>query len=253
MLKKKLKKKNKIFAYWITNFDLISLEIVLKTNVYDCFVVDMEHTSISLGDLEKIIMLIDAFKKPTLVRIEKIYEKNIAKVLDLGASGIIAPNVNTENDLNLLINSTLYPPNGKRGVGLSRSSDHGKEFNDYYKKFNKSVIIIPMIEDIKAMKNLDKIVKNKKIDCLMIGPYDLSSSMGIAGKFKSIKFKKILKKILTQAKRNNLACGIHIVHTKDVNLKNLIKEGYNFFPFSTDVQIFVDGLTEKIKILKKNQ
>ena len=250
-LKKKFKNKSKIFAYWITKIDLINLEIVLKANVYDCFVVDMEHSSISFHDLEKIIMLVDGYKKPTLVRIEKIYEKNISKSLDLGACGIIAPNVNTENDLNLLINSTLYPSLGKRGVGLSRSNNHGLTFKDYYKKFNNSVIIIPMIENIIAMKNLDKIFSNKKIDCVMIGPYDLSSSMGIPGNFKSNKFKNTIKTILSKAKKNKLGCGIHIVHTKDENLNSLIKQGFNFFPFSTDIQIFIDGLIEKINIIKK--
>ena len=76
----------------------------------------MEHSSISLNELEKIIILVEAYKKPTLVRIEKIDSKHISKSLDFGASGIIAPNVNTERDMNLIINSTLYPPFGNRGL-----------------------------------------------------------------------------------------------------------------------------------------
>ena len=250
-LKKRFKKKSKIFAYWITKFDLLTLEIVLKSNTYDCFVVDMEHSSISLNELEKIIILVEAYKKPTLVRIEKIDSKHISKSLDFGASGIIAPNVNTERDMNLIINSTLYPPFGNRGVGLSRANDHGQKFKDYYKKFNNSVVIIPMIENITALNNLEKILRNKKIDCLMIGPYDLSASMKIPGNFDSTIFKKTIKKILDTSKKNGLGCGIHIVHTKKINLKNLINQGYNFFPISTDIQIFIDGLIEKKKIIKK--
>jgi len=250
-LKKKFKQKSKIFAYWITKFDLLSLEIVLNSNAYDCFVVDMEHSSITQNELEKIIILVDAYKKPTLVRIEKIDSKHISKSLDFGASGIIAPNVNSEKDINLLINSTLYPPFGYRGVGLSRANEHGLKFKDYYKKFNNSVVIIPMIENITALNNLDKIIRNKKIDCLMIGPYDLSASMKIPGNFNSKIFKKNMKKILDISKKNGLGCGIHVVHTKKVNLKNLINQGYNFFPISTDIQIFIDGLLEKIKIIKK--
>ena len=60
-----------------------------------------------------------------------------------------------------------------------------------------------------------------------------------------------MKKILDISKKNGLGCGIHVVHTKKVNLKNLINQGYNFFPISTDIQIFIDGLLEKIKIIKK--
>jgi 2-dehydro-3-deoxyglucarate aldolase len=250
-LKKKLKKRERVYAYWITNSDLTTLEIVLKSGIYDSFVVDMEHFSISFKNLEEIIRLIDAYKKPTLVRIEKIEAKNISKSLDLGATGIIAPNVNSEEDLNLLIDSIYYPLKGSRGVGLTRSSNHGMDFNNYYKQFNNSVVIIPMIENIKALNALNEIIKNKNIDGILIGPYDLSASIGIPGKFKQLKFKKIIKKILDMTKKNKLTCGMHLVHANDANLLNHIKAGYNFIPFSTDIQIFVDGLSEKLKTLKK--
>jgi len=250
-LKKKLKKRERVFAYWITNYDLTTLEIVLKLGAYDCFVVDMEHFSISFQNLEEIIRLVDAYKKPTLVRIEKIEEKCISKSLDLGASGIIAPNVNSAEDLNLLIDSVYYPLKGSRGVGLTRSSNHGKDFSNYYKKFNNSVVIIPMIENVKALNNLDEIITNKDIDGILIGPYDLSASLGTPGKFGQLKFKKIIKKISNITKKNNVTCGMHIVHTNSANLSKHIRSGYNFIPFSTDIQIFVDGLSEKLNALKK--
>ena len=72
-----------------------------------------------------------------------------------------------------------------------------------------------MIENITALNNLEKILRNKKIDCLMIGPYDLSASMKIPGNFKSTIFKKTIKKILDTSKKIGLGCGIHIVHTKN--------------------------------------
>ena len=78
-IKNKFKRKQKIFSYWITNFNLNNLEIVLKLNVYDSFVVDLEHSSICLNEVEKIIMLVDAYKLPTYIRVEKIDIKTIGK------------------------------------------------------------------------------------------------------------------------------------------------------------------------------
>ncbi len=248
-IKNLLKKKRKVIAYWITNYDFVTLEIVLKMNKFDCFVVDMEHSSISFRELEKIILLVDAFKKAVLVRIEKNDEKQISKILDLGASGIIAPNINSKKDLKLLIDSIFYPPKGNRGVGLSRSSNHGTSFDTYYKKFNKSVIIIPMIENIKALNELNDICSSKDIDGILIGPYDLSASLNIVGKTDSLKFKKVIQVILNSAKKNNLSCGLHLVHLKDQKKIKILEKNFNFIPFSTDVQIFIDGLKEKIKIL----
>lgn len=248
-LKNKFNKKKKIIAYWITNYDLTTLEIVLKLNKFDCFVVDMEHSSISYGELEKIISLVDAFKNTVLVRIEKNDGKHISKILDLGSSGIIAPNINSKKELKLLINSIFYPPKGNRGVGLSRSSNHGISIDKYYKNFNKSVSIIPMIENVKALSELNEICSNKDIDGILIGPYDLSASLNMVGKTNSPKFKRIIQDILSAAKKNNLSCGIHLVHLRDQKkLKNL-QSKFNFIPFSTDIQIFIDGLKEKIKIL----
>ena len=251
-IKNKFKRKQKIFSYWITNFNLNNLEIVLKLNVYDSFVVDLEHSSICLNEVEKIIMLVDAYKLPTYIRVEKIDIKTIGKLLDLGAYGIIAPNINSDKDIRLLKEAIFYPPLGNRGVGLSRSTNHGLEFHEYYKNFNKLVSIIPMIENVNAIKNLENILHyNKLIDCIMIGPYDLSASLGDAGNFSSKKFKDCEKKILYLAKKYKLSCGIHIVHTNKIDLKKFIKKGYNYFPFSTDTQIFIDGLHDKVKILKK--
>ena len=130
------------------------MEIVLKLNVYDSFVVDLEHSSICLNEVEKIIMLVDAYKLPTYIRVEKIDIKTIGKLLDLGAYGIIAPNINSDKDIRLLKEAIFYPPLGNRGVGLSRSTNHGLEFHEYYKNFNKLVSIIPMIENVNAIRIL---------------------------------------------------------------------------------------------------
>ena len=250
-LKKNFKNKKKIIAYWITRFDLSTLEITLKTEAFDCYVVDMEHSSINYQNLEEMIRLIDAYQKPTLVRIEKVGEKNISKSLDLGASGIIAPNINSIIDLNKLIDFVYYPPKGKRGVGLSRANEHGKTFNEYFKSFNSSVVIIPMIENIKAFQSINQIVQNKNIDAVFIGPYDLSSSIGVPGKFNSNKFKNIMKKILTAVKKQKLSCGLHLVQTQKKSIKSIFKQGYNFIALYTDIQIFIDGMKDKLKLIKK--
>ena len=114
---------------------------------------------------------------------------------------------------------------------------------------------MPMIENVNAIKNLENILHYNKliIDCIMIGPYDLSASLGDAGNFTAQKIlKTVKKKILYLAKKYKLSCGIHMDHTNKIDLKKFIKKGYNYFPFPTDTQIFIEWTCmTKIKILKK--
>ena len=102
-----------------------------------------------------------------------------------------------------------------------------------------------MIEDIKAIKNLNKILEVENLDCILIGPYDLSASMGIPGKFQNNKFKKVIKNIKSECKNHKISCGLHLIDPNYKKLKKYIREGYNFIPYSTDTFI-INQAVEKL-------
>ena len=104
-----------------------------------------------------------------------------------------------------------------------------------------------MIENIEAVKKLDQIISVKGIDAILIGPYDLSASMGITGKFNNIKFKNTINRIQIIAKKNKMPLGIHVV---DPNYKNLIKfinSGYQFIPYATDTSLVNSAIKNAFK------
>ena len=116
------------------------------------------------------------------------------------------PNIKNEVELIKMRNLIYYPPIGKRGVGFSRENLFSKNFKKQAKK-TKKPILIGMIENKEGVKNLKKILKVKGLDGILIGPYDLSTSLNITGKFENPLFKKTINQIKKLAKRGKSSRG----------------------------------------------
>ena len=91
-----------------------------------------------------------------------------------------------------------------------------------------------MIENINSVKRLEKILSVKGLDAILIGPYDLSASMGITSQFENLEFLNVMKSIKKKADLANMACGVHVVDPSDSDLKERIAEGYRFLAYSID-------------------
>lgn len=216
---------------------------IMSNSDYDWITLDMEHGIFSTKCLPDIFRSIELNNKLPLVRLPNKKIEVLAQALDAGTGGIIIPNLNSVAEIKKIIDFCYYPPKGKRGVGFSRSNLFGKHF-----KLEKTKpIIIGMIENIKAVEDLDKIILIKGLDAVLIGPYDLSSSMNMPGKFKNREFKKIIKKIVRICKKNNMPCGIHVMTPENKILKKYIREGYQFLPYATDTVLLNNSLNKSFK------
>ena len=158
--------------------------------------------------------------------------------------------VKTVEDIKKAKDALFYPPKGNRSVGMARANSYLSNFSKYF-KFSESIPLIIIIEHIDAVNNLDDLLKNNHIDCIMIGPYDLTGSMGIPGDFTNPKFLKIKQKIMTIAKQRKVPIGIHLIEPNLLELKNRVKENYNFIAYSLDVRILINALNEASKFVKK--
>ena len=130
----------------------------------------------------------------------------------------------------------------RKNVGFSRANLFGKNFKEYFKEAQKP-IIVAMIESVQAIDNLDLILKVKGLDAVLIGPYDLSASMNIAGEFEKKIFLTAIDKIRSLAIENSVAYGIHVVDPDVQNLENRIEEGYQFIAYSID-SVFLSKVCE---------
>lgn len=241
--RKKLKKNKPIISSWSQLSDPNLLEIY-AVNKFDCLTLDFEHGLFDISSLPNLIRVAEKKRKIILVRLPNKNQEICRQVLDAGVDGIIIPNIQNEVELEEIINLSLLPPMGKRGIGFSRTNNFGKNFDKYINS-NIQPIIIAMIEDYKALEKLDKILNVNNLDGILIGPYDLSASLNKPGNFSTLEFKKTIKMIKQKCKTNKIICGMHQVEPDVKNLKKLVKEGYKFLPFSTDAFV-MSRATEKL-------
>ncbi len=245
-IRKKLNRKKIVTSAWmqLSNSNLTELMCLAK---FDCITFDFEHGLFSVKDLPDLFRVLEQNKKLPLIRLPNKNVEIAAQCLDAGSGGLIIPNIQNSEELKKIIEKSHLPPEGKRGVGFSRSNRFGKNFN-YYIKNKIKPLIIAMIESKLAVKNIDSILKTKGLDAILIGPYDLSASYNIVGKFKNPLFKNSLKKIKNTCRKYKVACGMHVIEPTIKNLNYHKKQGFKFLPYGIDTDI----LNRAIKKLFKN-
>ena len=234
---------------WITTYNPSALDVISKCN-FDWICIDMEHSSITLEQLENLLNVLDKNKSNSFVRVSDNDKTEIKKVLDLGAKGIIVPMVNTAIQAKNAISYATYPPEGQRGFALARAQGFGYDLTNY-EKVSKNIKIVVQIETIKAINNLEEILKVKGLHSTLIGPRDLSGSIGKPGDYKNKKFIKALQKYEKLSKQNKVSMGMHVAFPKTEILNKFIKKGYKFVAIGTDMTFLGDAIREKIDKIKK--
>lgn len=245
MIRKKLQNSQVSIGTW-QQIPHASISEILGQAGYDWVAVDIEHGSISVTQLPNLFCAIELGDTLPLARIAESKAKDCKQALDAGAGGIIAPMIESADQLKKVRSACCWPPVGTRGVGFSRANLFGKNF-DFYKEEAKSPLLIAQIEHINAVNNLDEILQVDGLDTIIVGPYDLSASMGITGEFESREFIAVMDSILSLCKKHNVPCGDHVVQPDQKLLEKRIQQGYKFIAYGTDgVFIYSSSLSHKI-------
>lgn len=236
MLKEKLRQNQLTLGSWIT-LGHPSIAEILAMAGYDWLVVDMEHTTISMEQAGELIRVIDLCGVAPLVRLTSNHPDQIKRVMDAGAHGIVVPMVNFVADAERAVAATRYAPRGIRGVGLARAQKFGPGFQDYLQWQKDGPVVIVQIEHRDALEHLEAIFSVPGVDGFIIGPYDLSCSMGMPGEFDRPEFKAAMQQILATGLRMNFPAGLHVVEPDQARLVEVIQEGYRFIAYSVDVRM----------------
>lgn len=250
-LKQKLKNKELTIGSWISSGEFITAEIMSKSEL-EWIVIDLEHTSIDLERAKILISTIQSNDTKAFVRVSKNEEVIIKRALDMGADGIIAPMINSKEDMQKLIDYTYYPPKGKRGVGLYRAQGYGNDFDNYKKRLQNEIILIAQIEHINAVRNIKDILSFQELDGIIIGPYDLSGSMGKPGEFYSTDVQEAIDKVISSCKEYEKPAGFHVVESDPQATIKRIKEGCSFIAYSIDFLFLSDSINIGLKKIKEN-
>ena len=231
-IRKKLKENEVSIGSWMQLNSPDVAEIMGQAG-FDWVAVDMEHGSISHSDLPNIFRALELGGTLPLVRIAEGALSNCKQALDAGAAGVIAPMIIDAHQLETIISWCCWPPKGTRGVGYSRANLYGKYFDEYENEA-QAPLVIAQIEHINAIENLESILSVEGLDATIIGPYDLSASMGLTGKLDHPDVLDVCQKILVTCKNKNIPSGIHVVDRDEKKLKLAIDSGYRFIAYSLD-------------------
>lgn len=210
-----------------------SVAEIMGQSGYDWVAVDLEHGAISVHQLPDIFRALELGNTLPLVRLAHGHAKDCKQALDAGAGGVIVPMVENAEQLIMVRDACRWPPAGKRGVGFSRANLFGRNFDSYIEEA-QAPLLVAMIENIKSVDNIEGILNVDGLDALLVGPYDLSASMGITAKFNDNDFIKVMRTILDACYDRKVSCGVHVVPPDDSQLKQKISEGYRFIAYSID-------------------
>ena len=250
-LKDKLKSNKITIGSWLTipSFQIVE---IMGTAGFEWLAIDLEHAPISIESTANLIGHIQANDMQALVRVSKNEEVIIKRVLDAGADGIIIPMIKNKKEAIEAINYSKYPPKGKRGVGLNRAQYYGTNFNEYKEWVENNLVVIAQIEHVDAVNNIEDIISVDGIDGVIIGPYDLSASIGFPGEYDKLEVKKEIDKLEKILLSNNFPSGFHVVESNSDFIIKKLNKGYKLLAFSLDFFFLGDKAREEMKKIKQH-
>jgi len=234
-LKAMAKSRDVKIGHFIVEFATPGIGQILKGAGCDFTLFDTEHSGFSFETIKNVLRYMQAADLPTIVRVPSMEYNHIARAADMGAEGVMVPMVSTADQAREVLNCLKYYPVGGRGVALGIAHDRYTQgpTMDKLAAANKRTTLFTQIETAEGVANADEIASVDGVDCLWIGHFDLSSSLGIPGEFEHKLFKDAVKRVTKACEKHKKALG-RLVPTVEEGIK-LNRAGHDFICYSGDV------------------
>ena len=238
------------FGHFIVEFATPGIGHILKSAGCDFVLFDLEHSGFSFETVKSAVRYFEAADVPMIVRVPSKEYHHIARACDMGAEGIMLPMVGTVAEARHILDSMKYTPDGKRGVALQVAHDRYRPGTvaDKFNAANRTTTLFCQIETAEGVKNADALAALPGVDCLWVGHFDLSVSLGVPGQFDSKVFKDAIAKVVTAADRHKKALG-RLVPSVEQGIE-LNSQGFDFICYSGDVWVLHNALAEAIERLR---
>lgn len=214
-----------------------SIAEILANAGFDWVAIDTEHSVITIDAVQALIRAIEPSGAEPLVRLANNDPVLIKRVMDAGAHGIIVPQVDNADLARAAVAAAYYPPTGTRGVGLARAQGYGADFEGYLRRLAEETVVVVMIEHAAAVEDIDAILSTSGVDGYLIGPYDLSASIGIPGQFDDERVVTMIERIREAGVRHGKPGGLHVVEPDPERFAVHTAQGFRFLAYSMDVRI----------------
>ncbi len=239
ILKEKLKK-GPVFGSFI-NMSAACVPEILSNSGLDFGIIDLEHAAFDDELVEDMLRGGDASDLSLIIRPRMLNRALVLRALDQGACGVEIPQIDTVKEVEQAVSYCKYPPLGVRGVAPTRATGYGKHFDEYLKKANDVVLTIVHCETKAFLDILPDAVKVPGLDCIFLGPYDLSVSLGYPGELDHPQVKRAIEHFADVCNKANMCTGIYVRNAEDAKLR--ISQGFRYIAYAVDIVV----LTEKYK------
>lgn len=238
-------------GHMVMEFGTRGIAKILEATGLDFVLLDMEHGGLELEHLADLIAWLKATPIAPIVRVPGAHYHFIARVMDMGALGIMCPNVESAEQVQALVDAVKYGPEGKRGLGL------GTAHNDYVmpqpveylKQANANTTVICQIESEKGLENLEAIAAVPGVDILWVGHFDLTQSMGIVAQFQHPRFQEALRRVAIVARQHGKAAGIQPGSREQA--AEWKKAGYNVISWGSDIAVYRGALAAAVSAVRE--
>ena len=226
----RLRNGERLYGTMVTLPTPASAEILADVG-FDWLFVDGEHGPLSTVEILSILQAVDD-RIPCLVRVPAADMVSINRVLDLGAVGVIAPQINSAEAAEAVVMAARYAPDGARGVGLARAHGYGMAFDTYIGNANEQTTVVVQAEHAESVENIDSIVAVPGIDAVLLGPYDLAASLGKMGAVDDLVVTQAIRRVTTVCQSAGIPLGYFGV-TADA-VRAYAQVGYQLLICGTD-------------------
>jgi len=249
-LKKKLAGGEVAYGSWFSIFHEGAAEALAGSGI-DWILIDTEHRSANPETVARLVKAIGNQGAVSLIRVAWNNVWLIKQALDTGLYGIVVPWVRSAEEAAKAVEYTRYMPEGLRGsMPLVAAGVWGITSREYLDVANDNIFVCIQIENWEAVEDIDKIVALPGVDAVMIGPGDLSASLGVRGETWHPKVMEAIEKVLVACKKTSVAPGI--AFGKDLeHTKKLAVDGFTFIGAGADGGFLVQGVKDTLDYLKK--
>ena len=246
-LKRKLQNGENTIGFWVTLESPSITEIACGLDV-DWVVIDAEHGHLDFKDVVEHLRAASRSNTTALVRIQEIEQGLIKRMFDIGAEGIIVPQINSAEEVERAVNYSKYPPQGTRGVGGERATRWGSDLKGYTSVADDETLVIPMIETVASETNIDAILQVKGADAFFFGPADFSATAGYVGEWEGPGIAERIVTLKDKIRAAGKPCGV--MGTDLQNARMRVDQGFQMVGLASDVGMLIRGIKEAQAVLK---
>jgi 2-keto-3-deoxy-L-rhamnonate aldolase RhmA len=238
-------------GHFMVEFVTPGIGHILKNAGCDFVVFDMEHSAFGYETIKQAVRYAEAAGLPVIVRTPSRDYHHVARACDSGAEGLMLPMVGSPAEARTILDAIKYHPEGKRGVALSIAHDNYRAGPtiEKLKAANRRTTTFMQIETAEGVENADALAAIDGVDCLWIGHFDLSCSLGIPGQFEHAKFVDAVAKVVAAARKHGKSLG-RLVPDVATGVA-LHEQGFDFISYSGDVWVFQAAVAAGIAGLRE--